>query len=240
MTALALVLVTVALVWPAPALLARSRFALRHPAWGLVAWQAIGLASGLSAVGAGLVYGWDSPLWTGRVALAGALLLAGYLLAVALVIAVRTVWHRRRHRRLLDLVSRPLPALPGGRLLDSPRATAYCLPGLRSRLVVTSGAVDALSPPALAAVVAHESAHLSQRHDLVVLPFVAWHTALPFLPSARTARAAVALLVEAMADDAARARIGDRPLAEALAAVALAGSADYAATPSTRARLDRL
>ena len=240
MTALILASVTVALVWPVPVWLASSRRALRHPAWALVAWQLVGLASGLTAIGALLAYGLNTPLWTRWVALAAAAGLAGYLLAVAVRVGLRTARHRRRHRELLDLVGHPLPALPGGRLLDSPTATAYCLPGLRSRMVVTSGALSTLSPPALAAVLAHESAHLSQRHDLVVMPFVAWQTALPFLPSARTARAAVALLVEAMADDAARSRIGAQPLGEALTTVALAGTADYSAAPHTELRLARL
>jgi Zn-dependent protease with chaperone function len=237
--ALALLAVTVALAWPVPAWLARSRTALRHPAVALVAWQLVGLGCGVSAIGALLAYGVGSPQWTHRVALVSALVLAGHLLLTAGVVGARTMRHRRRHRRLLDLVGHPLPALPGGRLLDSPTATAYCLPGRRSRMVVTSGALDTLSAPALAAVIAHESAHLSQRHDLVVLPFVAWQAALPFLPSARTARAAVALLVEAMADDAARIRLGDRWLAEALVAVPLSGSADYVATAYTDLRLAR-
>ena len=117
---------------------------------------------------------------------------------------------------------------------------AYCLPGLRPRMVLTSATLADLSPAALAAVVAHESAHLTQRHDLVVLPFVAWQTALPFLPSSRTARAVVALLVEALADDAARALVGPQPLSEALHAVAMAGSVDYSAAPSVDLRLARL
>jgi Zn-dependent protease with chaperone function len=243
-TALLLAALTVALIWPVPVVLARSRRALRHPGPALVAWQLVGLASGLAAIGALVASGVDSPLWIRWLSLGGAATLASYLLAVAVLVAVRTLRHRRRHRDLLDLVGRPagrVASLPREALvIDSPTATAYCLPGLRSRLVVTSGALDTLSPPALAAVLAHESAHLAQRHDLVVLPFVAWQTALPFLPSARTARAAVALLVEALADDAARARIGARPLGEALVAVSLSGSADYRATPETEARLARL
>jgi Zn-dependent protease with chaperone function len=238
--ALLLAAVTVLLVWPVPAVLARSRSALRHPAPALAAWQVVGLASGLAAIGSGVTFGLQSPLWTHRVVLVAALGFAGYLLAVAARVTVRTLRHRRRHREVLDLVSRPLPELPGGRLLESATAMAYCLPGLRPRMVVTSAALTNLSPAALAAVVAHESAHLAQRHDLVVLPFVAWQTALPFLPGARTARAAVALLVEALADDAARRRIGVEPLGEALAAVAMAGSADYAAAPSVELRLARL
>jgi bla regulator protein blaR1 len=239
-TALILAGLTALLVWPLPAALARSRYALRHPGPALFAWQVVGPASGLAAIGSGLAYGLQGPLWTNRVALVAALGLGAHLLAAAARVTVRTVRHRRRHREVLDLVSRPLPELPGGRLLDSATAMAYCLPGLRPRMVVTSAALSNLSPAALAAVVAHESAHLAQRHDLVVLPFVAWQTALPFLPGARTARAAVTLLVEALADDAARRRIGAEPLGEALAAVGLAGSADYAAPPSVELRLARL
>lgn len=265
MTALILAGATVLLLWPVPALLARSRLALRHPGPALAAWQAVGLASGLAGIGAGVAYGLQGPQWTHRVVLVAAIAFGAYLLAVAARVSVRTVRNRRRHRYLLDLVSQPLPALfgsdrfggaqfggarsggglfggglPGGRLLDSTTAMAYCLPGLRPRMVVTSAALTNLSPAALAAVVAHESAHLAQRHDLVVLPFVAWQSALPFLPGARTARAAVALLVEALADDAARSRIGAEPLGEALAAVAMAGSADYTASPSVDIRLARL
>jgi Zn-dependent protease with chaperone function len=235
-TAWALLVLAALLLWPVPAVLARSRAALRHPAPALVAWQAVGLASGLALIGAGVAYGLTGPLWMAGVAA----VFAAYLLAVAARVSVATLRRRRRHRAVLDLVGTPWPALPGGRLLDSPTAMAYCLPGLRPRMVVTSAAVQGLSPRALDAVVAHESAHLQQRHDLVVLPFVAWQTALPFLPGARTARVAVALLVEALADDAARSRIGAEPLGEALRAVGLAGSADYPALPNVEVRLARL
>jgi len=234
--AVALLALAALLVWPVPAILARSPAALRHPAAALVAWQAVGLASGLALIGAGVAYGLSGPLW--MVGVAGAF--AAYLLLVAARVTVRTLRRRRRHRALLDLVGTPWPALPGGRLLDSPTAMAYCLPGLRPRMVVTSAALRGLSPRALDAVVAHESAHLQQRHDLVVLPFVAWLAALPFLPGARTARVAVALLVEALADDAARSRIGAEPLGEALRAVGLSGTADYPAPPNVELRLARL
>lgn len=236
MTALALLALAALLLWPVPALLARSPAALRHPGPALVAWQVVGLASGLALVGAGVAYGLSGPLW--MVGVTGAF--AAYLLVVAARVTVRTLRRRRRHRAVLDLVSAPWPALPGGRLLDSTTAMAYCLPGLRPRMVVTSAVLRGLSPRALDAVVAHESAHLLQRHDLVVLPFVAWQAALPFLPGACTARVAVALLVEALADDAARSRVGAEPLGEALRAVGLSGSADYPAPPNVELRLARL
>ena len=51
---------------------------------------------------------------------------------------------------------------------------------------------------AFAAVVAHKRAHLNQRHDLVVLPFVAWQTALPFLPAEVPTDAAIVGIVDEM------------------------------------------
>ena len=44
-------------------------------------------------------------------------------------------------------------------------------PGFHSRVVVSSGAIEALSDDELAAVLAHERAHLHARHDLVLFPF---------------------------------------------------------------------
>jgi Zn-dependent protease with chaperone function len=242
--ALGLALLAAILIWPVPTLLARSGAALRHTVAALLLWQGIGLGTGFAAIGAGLAYGFSHRSALATTAVLAACVIAGYLLAVAFVVTGRTLAQRRRHREVLDLVGTPLPALPGGLLLDSTTAMAYCLPGLRPRMVVTSAALADLTPRAFAAVVVHERAHLRQRHDLVVLPFVAWQAALPFLPGARTARAAVALLVEALADDAARTQVGSRPLGEALRAVSLAGGPPGATTaeasPSVDIRLARL
>lgn len=239
MIAAALAVAAVLLAGPVPYLLARSRTALRYPVPALLAWQAIGAGTGLATVGAAVAVGvGEGPV--AAVALGGGVLLAGYLLAVSAWVTVRTSARRRSHRDLLDLVGTPLPALPGGRLLDSGTPVAYCLPGRRPRLVLTSAVLIRLEPAALDAVVAHERAHLSQRHHLVLLPFAAWHTALPFLPTARTARTAVALLIEALADDCARARVGDQPLADALHTVALAQAPGEPDATDAALRLARL
>jgi Zn-dependent protease with chaperone function len=63
--------------------------------------------------------------------------------------------------------------------------------------------VAELDQPQLVAVVAHERAHLRERHHLLLLPFVAWEAALPVLPAAGRAQAAVRSLVEMRADDVA-------------------------------------
>ena len=61
--------------------------------------------------------------------------------------------------------------------------------------------LDLLREEELRAVLAHERAHVEQRHDLVVLPFAAFGTTFPWLPAVRSAQAQVALLVEMLADD---------------------------------------
>jgi len=236
----ALAVAAAALAGPVPAWLAGSPAALRHPGPVLLAWQAVGAGTGLAAVGAALAFAASGS----RAAMAGlvaGVTLAAYLVTVTAWVTVRTLARRRSHRGLLDLVATPIAAVPGGRLLESGTPMAYVVPGLRPRTVLTSAVLLRLGPAAVDAVLAHERTHLAQRHDLVTLPFAAWQSALPFLPAARTARVAVALLVEALADDGARARVGAAALADALRTVTLAQApCDAGATVQTAARLARL
>jgi len=125
------------------------------------------------------------------------------------------------------------------RLLDHPLAAAYCLPGVRPRIVVSRGVIDALSHAELCAVVSHEKAHAQGRHDLVIQPFRAWRQTFPFLAAGQAALAAVELLVELAADNAAG-RGGHRaPLASALRALA-ATAGDGAGGRQVRERERRL
>jgi Zn-dependent protease with chaperone function len=138
------------------------------------------------------------------------------LLTVLVASTVRTLRARRENRVLVDLVSEPHLLLRGASVVEHDVPVAYCLPGLRPRLVLSRGALEVLSYDELRAVLAHEHAHLAQRHDLVVLPFVALGATFPAVPAVRTARTEVALLIELLADDSA-ARVEDRThLARAL------------------------
>ncbi len=83
--------------------------------------------------------------------------------------------------------------------------------------MLSQGAIDSLSAAELQAVLKHERAHARGRHDLVLLPFVALSRAFGWVPFARTARQAVAVLLEMIADDHARDPI---PLARALVMMA--------------------
>lgn len=247
-------------------LLAGAAWPGRDPVGGIVLWQAIGLTSGLSLIGAGVVYGisplgdallpalaaladntarlrpWAGLDWWHLTTLLAAVLLGTRLFGVLVVAAARTLRTRRRHRGMVDLLTTPWPDRPGARVLDHPLPVAYCLPGLRSRVVVSTGALDQLEPDQLDAVLAHEQAHLDERHDLVVLPFVAWGTALPWSAGVRRSQFAVATLIEMRADDRARAATGAAPLATAVRRVegGTASTLTFAAAAAVRiARLER-
>jgi len=135
-----------------------------------------------------------------------AALVAGFALFTALcgvlVMAFAdAVTARHRHRELLALLAHGDPKVPGALVLDHPAAAAYCLPGIRSQIVVSVGTLDLLAPAELTAVIAHERAHLRARHDLVLIPFTSLRRALPRSRGLTQACRTVALLVEMMADD---------------------------------------
>jgi Zn-dependent protease with chaperone function len=260
LTAFGLLVLGVLLAEPVSRALAAAHWPARDPVGALLVWQAVGLAGGVALLGSGVMYGL-SPLGpspsvaasvalgalavgevpqaltvTHFVALLAALALALRLVGVLAVVTLRTLRARRRHRDLLDLLGTPWPAVPGARVLDHPIPVAYCLPGLRSRLVLSAGVLDALEPDAVRAVLAHEQAHLRERHDLVVLPFVAWGATAPFVRGMVCAQLAVAALIEMRADDVASAEVTRNQLTGALRT--MGGAAPAAALSSFTDGLD--
>jgi hypothetical protein len=160
-----------------------------------------------------------------RLASVGAALVLFALLCWVLVAAFAAVLRaRRRHRDLLTLLAHGDPKVPGALVVDHPAAAAYCVPGLRSRIVISAGTLELLDQAELAALLAHERAHLRERHDLVLLPFTALLRAFRWSAIARRAADAVALLVEMLADDHALRHRPARELATALIRVGAAGS----------------
>ncbi len=219
--AAACAVVAVLLAWPVPNALCKAAWPRSKPRAAIVLWQIVGLVGGLSAVGTLLLLGF-APLardWTAvnLVALVLAALLFSWLVGVLATSAVRIERDLRRQRTVVDLLGRA--EADGVRVLDHPEPVAYCLPGPHPRIVITDGVVAALPPDELAAVLAHERAHAEGRHEFVIQPFVAWQSALPFLAPARRATAAVAELVEMLADDAAAAATSRLTVARALARV---------------------
>ena len=231
--------------------LAHARWPRRSPAAAILLWQGIGLGWGLAAVGTLLgigAAGYGSGVATatvGRISGIAAhwpvhpglsILAAFQLLCLAAGLALLTVlcWilvaasaavlrARQRQRVLLTLLAHGDPKVPGALVVDHPAAAAYCLPGLRSAIVVSAGTLALLDDHELAAVLAHERAHLRERHDLVLLPFAALLRAFRWAAVARKAQRAVALLVEMHADDRALRSRPARELATALLRVGAAG-----------------
>jgi Zn-dependent protease with chaperone function len=246
--ALVLGVLAIALAWPVPLLLARAKWPSAAPVLALALWQSIALAGGISMIGSLLVFGlqpfgdglWNraftalgdvftGPLPAGATlattfGLSAAVLLTVHLLLNLALTSARSRRQRHRHRELLSLLSSPLPDAPSTRIIDHPAPAAYCLPGARSVTVLSEGMIDLLSPKQLEAVIAHERAHLRQKHHLLLDAFRSWKRSLPWFPIATRAQDAVALLVEMLADDQARRAVGDIVLAEAIELVDSAGS----------------
>ncbi|WP_329243892.1 M56 family metallopeptidase [Actinoallomurus sp. NBC_01490] len=223
-------------------LLTRARWTWRTPRTAIALWQALGLAWGLASIGTLLGFG-VAPYGDGIVAgvgrslsdprplssihlaaLAAGLLLALMLLGVLMVAIAGVVRARRRHRALLALVAHGDPEVPGTLVVDHPVAAAYCVPGVRSQVVVSAGTLQLLGPYELAAVLAHERAHARERHDLVLLPFTSLRRMLPQSRTVARTLDAVELLIEMAADDRARRHRPAKELATALLRFASAGA----------------
>jgi len=263
-SALAFTTVALLLSGPVPAVLARATWPMRAPRASIVLWQAIALAAVLSAFSAGIaiasrlfvpgpdgrptatitseiaVLGW--PLWTAYVFVFAVTLVIGARLSYAVVqVAIATRRRRAHHRMVVDLVGKSQGSHL--RILDVAQPLAYCLPGVRSRLVVSEGALNALADNEMAAILTHERAHLRARHDLVLEMFIAVHAAFPRFVRSANALNAVRLLIELLADDAAVRAAGPTPLARALVACASGhtpSGALAAGGPTTVLRVRRL
>jgi Zn-dependent protease with chaperone function len=263
-SALAFTIVALVLSGPVPAMLARATWPMRAPRAAIVLWQSIALAAVLSAFSAGIAIasrlfapgpdgrptatitseiaalGW--PLWTLYVFVFALTLVIGARLTYAVVqVAIATRRRRAHHRMVVDLVGKS----QGNhlRILDVAQPLAYCLPGVRSRVVVSAGALNALADNEMAAILTHERAHLRARHDLVLEMFTAVHAAFPRFVRSANALNAVRLLIEMLADDAAVRAAGPTPLARALVACASGrtpSGALAAGGPTTVMRVRRL
>ena len=171
------------------------------------------------------------------------LIMAGAVMART---ALTTVSHlhaagrqARRHAQTARLVGHPEPAL-GAVLVEHPEPAAYCVAGRRPTVILTTGAVAALDPAQLRAVLAHERAHLAGRHHrLLAMARIAGQV-LPFLPLMRDADAQVARLVELHADDAATRASDPRSLATALVVLATGTSPEPALAAAATDAVQRI
>ncbi len=139
-------------------------------------------------------------------------------LAITAVIGIRVAVKLRcirrtnyRHAAAATLIGRPTEH-PNTVVVTARQPAAYCVGGRLNTIVVTSAAFDALEPTTLAAIVAHERAHLRGRHHHILTFLTALATALPRLPLFAACLRGVTPLLEMCADDAAARIHGPRPL----------------------------
>jgi Zn-dependent protease with chaperone function len=230
-------------------MLARARWTARAPLLAIVTYLAAGwsviaalglagltLAVHATALGGGLsdligacVHRLQATYGTpGGATVAGlGLTLAGAVVARTALTAIAHSRAARRqalqHAQTARLVGQPEPAL-GAVLVEHAQPAVYCVAGRQPTEILTTGAVQALNPSQLDAVIAHERAHLTGRHHRLLAMARIGREVLPFLPLMRDAEDQVARLVELHADDAA-ARVRDpRLLASALVVLATAAS----------------
>jgi Zn-dependent protease with chaperone function len=253
MIAVAVLLVyAVSLGVAGPRLLCARAWADRAPRLGVLAWQAAVASVIAAVVFAGLMLvvpivraphgvsdlfaacrmmvrvhyeGAPQPIagYAGLFVAVGVLLWTfGHVLAAFATTAIQ----RRRHVGTLAMVARRRRDL-GALVVEHDEPLAYCLPGRRRCVVLSTGALDRLRDDQVSAVLAHERAHLAGRHDLAINFTVATGRAFSSVPLMRAARSQVPRLLELLADDVA-ARKHDR-VALAAALVAVAGGR----TPAT-------
>jgi Zn-dependent protease with chaperone function len=226
-------------------LLGRARWTARAPllaivtylaaAWSVVA--AIGLAGLTLAVKATALGGGLSQLIGACVlrlretyGTPGGATVAGLGLILTGAIAARTVLTAMTHLRAAGqqahlhaetarLVGRPEPSL-GAVLVEHSQPVAYCVAGRHPTVILSTGALQALEPAQVSAVLAHERAHLTGRHHRLLALARISSLVFPALPLMRDADAQVARLVEMHADDAAARTSDPRSLATALVVLA--------------------
>lgn len=240
---IALILLTYATVLAVagPRLLTRAKWTDRAPRLGIIAWQSLSAAVVGAVVLAGLALAVPTvPVAAGLADLLRACVMAlraqyaspggaaagatGAVLALAVLgrcgycvlAALRGAAHgRAQHRQTLALVGQ-LHSGMGAVVLGDAAPAIYCLPGRSRRIVVTAGALELLDDHQLAAAMAHERAHLDQRHDLVIAWAAGLARAFPRIPMFTRGLSESRRLIELLADDVAS-RTSDRlTLAEAL------------------------
>lgn len=247
----------------APAML-RGPWAARSPRLAMTLWMVLpvswvaAIVLAILAATAPLPLTWPGPPRGGPVLLAGpavpggrAIAIAGLLVAAAVVLRAascaacelhRGRRDRREHAALVAATGRPGEE-PDVTIVDHDAPAVYCLPCGRHQIVISAGALAALTPEQLHAVLAHERAHLRRRHHVILALATALARAFPRVPLLSQARPQLAVLAEMAADDAAARRHRRDDLAVALVVLATAGTrpATLAASgPEAIARLHRI
>ncbi|WP_166873715.1 M56 family metallopeptidase [Salinibacterium sp. ZJ450] len=245
MTGVWLAALALLLAGPVPDALGRARWTARAPRAAVVLWQAIAVAAVLAGIGSVLalpeevvrLQAAQDQLEFGPDLIAAATiaaLMAGTIVLRLFVslgrLAISTRRRRQRHRDLVDLISHDVANQNLDlRILDGAHPVAYCVPGRRARVVISTGTTELLTAKQVDAVVAHERAHLRSRHDLVIEAFTALHAAFPRWVRSQIALESVHQLLEMLADDSAARQHGRQVLVGAITAMTTTDDAEAVA-----------
>ncbi len=127
-------------------------------------------------------------------------------------------------------------------MVEAAKPAAYCVAGRPPAIVVTSAARAALDDGQLAAVLAHERAHLTGHHGLIVAALRSLAAVFPRLSLMTAGAQQVSGLLEMCADDAAARRHSRRALLSGLITLVAAAPTEAlaAADVAVLARAERL
>ncbi|MGJ3509185.1 M56 family metallopeptidase [Enemella sp. A6] len=121
------------------------------------------------------------------------------------------------------------------RYVDADSPVAYSFHAPEATVVISRTLQDHLTEPELDAVIAHECAHLEERHHLVLRLANVYTACLPRFAPVRRLKKSTKFLVELIADDVAAAKCGSHATASALSVMA-----QLAARPDMALRAERL
>lgn len=213
----------------APLVLTAGNWQVRHPRLALTLWFCAffaGIANGIASILLSLLAG----LGGGQVANiteAKMLLVAGWA-GVAMLCAVITVvsafaeplaesWRANIGQFAPVAIARERHDGVTLVWFEAPEPFACAVPSATPEIFVSTSLQRLLSEAQLRAVLAHERAHLRQRHGIAVRIAEINALCVPrILPAGRALKRATLLLVELIADDAAARRVGTDQLASAL------------------------
>lgn len=209
---------------------------------------------------------WDSPMvvlaacamqfgevFTGQAGLPaqiGLLVIAATATGVLTVLCVRLARTLIRlhhnafeHSQAVRIVGRRT-AEPDVLVLSADEPAAYCVAGRPAAIVLSTATLAALDKEQLAAVLAHERAHLAGYHPQIVAALRALAAVLPRVQLITKGAVEVSRLLEMCADDAAARRHGHRTLLSGLRSLAgttaVPAPALGAATVAVLSRAQRL
>jgi beta-lactamase regulating signal transducer with metallopeptidase domain len=122
------------------------------------------------------------------------------------------------HASAVHLVGRRQTGLDAV-IIDAPEAAAYCIAGRPHAVVITSAALATLTKPQLAAILAHERAHLDGRHPEIVAVARSLAKTFPGLRLMTEGAHHISRLLEMCADDAAAREHGRQPILDGILAL---------------------